>query len=72
MHFAVLGVHFNVNVANACGSLQLSQFEFIAKKAFGLAHDGPDDVLSLNGSVHFDIGPNFIFHGLAFSTASAV
>ena len=44
MHFAVLGVHFNVDVADAA-FVQLSQFEFIAKKAFGLAHDGPDDVL---------------------------
>ena len=72
VHFAVLGFHFNVDVADACRSLQLSEFQFIAEEALGLAHDGPDDVLSLDGSVHLDISPNFVLHGLAFSTATAV
>ena len=72
VHLAVLGLHFNVHVSNTRRSLQLAQFEFVPEQALGLAHDGPDDVLALDGAVHFDISPNFILHGLAFSTATAV
>ena len=72
MHLSILGIHLDVNVAHTGGALQFSQFKIIPEQPFGLPHDGPNDVLALDGSVYFDISPNFILHGLAFSTASAV
>ena len=72
VHFPVLRFHFNVNVADSGRSLQFAKFKFVAEQTFRLPHDGPDDILSLDRAVHFDISPNFVFHGLAFVSASAV
>ena len=72
MHFSVFGFHLNIHVPDASRALEFSEFKIVAEQTLGLAHNGPDDVLSLDGPVHLNISPNFIFHGLAFVSAGAV
>ena len=71
MDFSALRVHFNINVSDACGSLQFSEFQFVTKESFGLAHDGADDVLALDRSVYLNISANLVLHRLALLVAAS-